>query len=327
MNIETPSMRTSKRPSFDAVNPPAKSARHAEVTAAAAAAEAAAAAAAAEAAAFKAATVIQAFQRGKIGRHIAANTCPPCAAACPSYAIDMNAAVFGSCIRCGFAKSGHTQKALKGGKAALKKRGSGELRAKMVQRAKASCLEFRVNMDPSLPFGTCMCGRPRAEHTEAALTVKGGMGTTRADSAELRKKMVQRAKASCLEFRVNMDPSLPFGTCMCGRPRAEHTEAALAADSEKGSGKRMVRKASADVRREMEAKQDEIGTAVETQGARTENAFGLGNTVRTAADEQAAVERAINARAGGADKAAALNDFNEMMKETAHTGAPAAASA
>jgi len=262
-------MRTSKRPSFDAVNPPAKSARHAEFTAAAAAAEAAAAAAAAEAAAFKAATVIQAFQRGKIGRHIAANTCPPCAAACPSYAIDMNAAVFGSCIRCGFAKSGHTQKALKGGKAALKKRGSGELRAKMVQRAKASCLEFRVNMDPSLPFGTCMCGRPRAEHTEAA----------------------------------------------------------LAADSEKGSGKRMVRKASADVRREMEAKQDEIGTAVETQGARTENAFGLGNTVRTAADEQAAVERAINARAGGADKAAALNDFNEMMKETAHTGAPAAASA
>merc|ERR1719159_262948 len=154
---------------------------------------------------------------------------------------------------------------------------SAELRAKMVQRAKADCTEFRINMDPSLPFGTCMCGRPRAEHTEAALAVKGGMGTTRANSAELRAKMVQRTKADCTEFRINMDPSLPFGTCMCGRPRAEHTEAALCADADTNSGKRLVRKNSADVRQMMEAKQEEIGTAVETQGAKTTVAFGLGN--------------------------------------------------
>ena len=145
------SMRTSKRPSLDSVNPPAKSVR-----------SEAAATAAAEAAACKSATLIQAFQRGKVGRHVAANTCPPCAAACPCYAIDMNAEVFGSCIRCAFPKAGHTAKALKGGNKALKKRGSAELRAKMVQREKADCKEFRVNMDPSLPFGTCMCGRPRA---------------------------------------------------------------------------------------------------------------------------------------------------------------------
>eukprot|EP00324_Dicrateria_rotunda_P001374 CAMPEP_0206163878 /NCGR_PEP_ID=MMETSP1474-20131121/11687_1 /ASSEMBLY_ACC=CAM_ASM_001110 /TAXON_ID=97495 /ORGANISM="Imantonia sp., Strain RCC918" /LENGTH=144 /DNA_ID=CAMNT_0053566487 /DNA_START=56 /DNA_END=487 /DNA_ORIENTATION=+ len=134
MNVSGPSPRNSmrKRPSLDDVNLPAKSARHAAATAAA------------EVAASKAATLIQAHQRGKIGRGIAASTCPPCAAACPCYAIDMNAEVFGSCIRCGFPKAGHTEKALKGGKTALKKRGSGELRAAMVQRAKASCLEFRV---------------------------------------------------------------------------------------------------------------------------------------------------------------------------------------
>jgi len=190
----------------------------------------------------------------------------------------------------------------------------------MVQREKADCTEFRVNMDPSLPFGTCMCGRPRAEHTAAALAAKSGMGTTRADSGELRKKMVQREKADCTEFRVNMDPSLPFGTCMCGRPRAEHTDAALATDA---APKALVRKQSAEVRREMEARQ-EVCIAIETQGAKTDVTFGIGNTVRTAAEEEAAVQAAINARAGGADKAAALNEFNEMMKDAA---APAAASA
>merc|ERR1712187_1039569 len=74
-----------------------------------------------------------------------------------------------------------------------------------------------------------------------------------------------------------------------------------------------------------EAKQQEIGTAVETQGAKTGVAFGIGNTTRTAAEEQAAVQAAINARAGGVDKAAALHDFNEMMKE--EPAVPAAAAA
>jgi len=178
----------------------------------------------------------------------------------------MNAEVFGACLRCHFPKAGHTEKALKGSSKALKKRGS----------------------------------------------------------AELRKKMVQRQMADCKEFRVNMDPSLPFGTCMCGRPRAEHTEAALCADVDTNSGKRLVKKNSADVRQMMEAKQEEIGTAVETQGAKTTVAYGIGNTTRTAAEEEAAIKAAINARAGGVDKAAALHEFNEMMKETA---APAAAAA
>ena len=102
----------------------------------------------------------------------------------------MNAEVFGSCIRCAFPKAGHTAKALKGGNKALKKRGSAELRAKMVQREKADCKEFRVNMEPSLPFGTCMCGRPRAEHTDAALAVKGGNQSASTRAAATRSMIV-----------------------------------------------------------------------------------------------------------------------------------------
>ena len=66
-------------------------------------------------------------------------------------------------------------------------------------------------------------------------------------------------------------------------------------------------------------RQGSIGTAVETQGGRTDCAYGLSNTTRTAAQENAAVTAAINARAGSAEKAAALNEFNEMLKENSRS--------
>ena len=125
-----------------------------------------------------AAIVVQKYSRGKAGRAKAEATCPPCVEACKRFVIDKQAAEFGTCV-CGFKKEGHSKRALAQGSAKLKRMGSVELRKKMVQREKADCTEFRVNMDPSLPFGTCMCGRPRAEHTAAALAAKSGMGTTR----------------------------------------------------------------------------------------------------------------------------------------------------
>jgi len=314
LNVEMPTTpRTSSKRRLDiAQHQAVKSSRSECARVEAAKAEAAAKAAAKAKAEAQAATEIQRIHRGGMGRDKAARTCPPCVEACKRFVIDKSASEFGTCV-CGFKKEGHSKRALAQGSGRLKKVGSAELRKKMVQREMADCLEFRVNMDPSLPFGTCMCGRPRAEHTAAALAVKGGMGTTRADSAELRKKMVQREKADCPVFRLNMDPRVPFGTCMCGRPKAEHTEAALAAEA---GPKALVKKHSSDVRREMEAKQERVeGSALETHGAKTGVAFGLGNTVRTAAEEEAAVRAAINARAGGADKAAALEEFNEMMKD------------
>ena len=63
------------------------------------------------------------------------------------------------------------------------------------------------------------------------------------------------------------------------------------------------------------------GTAVETTGAKTDVAFGIGNTVKTAADEEAAVKAAITNRAGNADKANALKAVNDAMNNAAASAA------
>jgi len=323
--------------------------------------------------------VIQKWARAKAGRTKAAATCPPCAAACKQFVIDASADEFGTC-KCGFKKDGHSTRALAKKATKIKKTSDEDQRNKMVQREKTDCAEFKVNMDPSLPFGTCLCGHPRAEHTDEALHPKAscGKGTTKRDSVELRSKMKQQEKTDCPEFKVNMDPSAAFGTCHCGHPRAEHTDEALRpkASCGKGTTKRdsvelrskmnkassvvmadcdcfnlnmdpsaafgtctcgrpkaehtdealasvgtprsFVTRNSAQVREAMEAKgRDNDCSALETQGGKTDNKFGIGNTVRTAAQEEAGVAAAISANAGGADKAAALNEFNEMMKDAA----------
>jgi len=65
-------------------------------------------------------------------------------------------------------------------------------------------------------------------------------------------------------------------------------------------------------------------TTVETMGAKTGAAFGIGNTVKTAAEEEAAAQAAINATAGGAAKAAALKAHGDAMAAAAPAAAPAA---
>lgn len=120
---------------------------------------------------------------------------------------------------------------------------------------------------------------------------------------------VKKEMADCPKFELNMSPNAAFGTCTCGRPRAEHTDAALAHDEAR---KAAVRKESEELRREMGLKQEAIGAAVESQGTKTEVKYGIGNTKRTAADEEAAINAAVNARAGGADKAAAIKDLKNV---------------
>lgn len=237
---------------------------------------------------------------------------------CAKYTVNLASANFGECM-CGRPKAEHSPEALaknaEAGKVAgTTRQDSGEVRERFTQKVKVSCTRYEPNLTAG-DFGVCKCGAKRVDHTDAALAADtGAKAATQQDADQVRAGFVKKAMADCAKFELNMDPSAPFGTCICGRPRAEHTDAALAAD---GGPRAVVKKNSEEVRREMEAKQETIGTAVETQGAKTAVAFGLGNTVRTAADEQAAVQAAINARAGGADKAAALNEFNEMMKEAA----------
>ena len=154
--------------------------------------------------------------------------------ACERYQVNMASANFGECM-CGRPKADHTTAALSAGEKAVAVRvDSADARAKMVKREMADCLCYEVKMgDNSVAFGTCVCGRPRAEHTEAALTAKTGTGTTRRDSAEVRKKFVQKQYAGCDRYEVKLgDNSAAFGTCACGKLRAEHSPEALAAGVE-----------------------------------------------------------------------------------------------
>jgi hypothetical protein len=172
--------------------------------------------------------------------------------ACERYEVNMNAANFGECV-CGVAKAEHTATALAAGEQAKAARvDSADVRAKFVQKETCSCERYEVLIgDNSVAFGTCVCGRPRTEHSEAALAAGatlGGKGTTRQDSAEVRAKFVQKEYADCEEYVVlTGDNSAAFGTCVCGRPRAEHSPEALFAGEDKAGkkGKRI----SAEVRK------------------------------------------------------------------------------
>ena len=100
-----------------------------------------------------------------------------------------------------------------------------ELRARLTYKEKASCTMYRVNL-LSPNFGECMCGLPRASHSNEALKEnaqqKEGAGrTTRRD------KFVQRVFVECSRYEVDMSPGVQYGVCKCGKPRAEHSDRAL----------------------------------------------------------------------------------------------------
>ena len=106
-----------------------------------------------------------------------------------------------------------------------------ELRARLTYKEKASCTMYRVNL-LSANFGECLCGLPRASHSDEALKEnaqqKGGAGrTTRRDENELRRKFVQREFVECTHYEVDMSPGVQYGVCKCGKPRAEHRDRAL----------------------------------------------------------------------------------------------------
>ena len=74
------------------------------------------------------------------------------------------------------------------------------------------------------------------------------------------------------------------------------------------------KKTSVDLMEKLAQQKDKAkGTSVETMGAKTENTFGIGNTVRSAKEEEEAAQAMINASAGGASKAAALKAHGDAM--------------
>lgn len=181
--------------------------------------------------------------------------CHKCYVTCVRYEINLASPNFGECM-CGAAKADHTAAALaagEGAKAAVVV-DSAEVRARFVQRECAVCDEYRADIT-AVTLGDCVCGRPRAEHSAAALSASvaktKGFGTTRQDSAEVRAKLVQHANfCGCARYEVKVgahDAYASFDTCVCGEPRSRHSPDALEAAAVI-SEKRKAR-ASAEVRK------------------------------------------------------------------------------
>jgi len=161
-------------------------------------------------------------------------------AQCERFEPDLSAeAGFGMCV-CGAARADHSEVALAAAAAtkAVQRVESGELRSQFAQKATADCEMYEVLMgDNSVAFGTCVCGRPRAEHSQKALDAATTRTTTnkRRDSTEVRKGFAKTAAwadrevVECVKFELDLSPEAAFGTCVCGAPKAKHSDAALAA--------------------------------------------------------------------------------------------------
>uniref|UniRef100_A0A7S0QA62 Uncharacterized protein n=1 Tax=Coccolithus braarudii TaxID=221442 RepID=A0A7S0QA62_9EUKA len=190
-----------------------------------------------------AATKMQAVVRGKSGRKVV----PPLKQApCNRYRVNVSAENFGDCL-CGWPKANHSEVAFRSENAKGKRVDSFELRSKMEKKEKQACEEYRVNM-AATNFGDCMCGRPRSEHTDIALTPVTPQKATTVDDKELRKKFVQKESADCVKYVLNMN-SANFGECICGRPKAEHSVAAL-----KNVNEASAKVNEAELRKKMTAK-------------------------------------------------------------------------
>ena len=105
------------------------------------------------------------------------------------------------------------------------------------------------------------------------------------------------------------------------RPGVEREGAAslmLAAQTPMKPGGGVKGKTSAELMEKLAQQSDKAAaTTVETMGAKTGAAFGIGNSIKSAADEEAAAQAKINAIAGGADKAAALKAHGDAMAAAA----------
>ena len=77
-------------------------------------------------------------------------------------------------------------------------------------------------------FGECVCGRPRSEHSAAALASVKSSHSTALNSPELRARFVKDECVSCEEYVLDMGNDVPFGQCVCGESKSKHSQLALA---------------------------------------------------------------------------------------------------
>ena len=154
-------------------------------------------------------------------------------AVCTRYRPNVHAS-FGECV-CGRPRADHSEQALRAaGQYASPKtvvRDEKKLRERMTRRETVECTAYRPNLKGS--FGECVCGAPRAAHSDAALQAGGAFASPKpkVDESELREQMTRRETVDCTAYRVNLQ-ARNVGECMCGAPRAAHSDAALQAASE-----------------------------------------------------------------------------------------------
>ena len=157
---------------------------------------------------------------------------------CAEYQPNLQAA-FGECV-CGRPRADHSEEALKaGGRRTKKSLDEVALREQMTHRQTADCVHYKPNLNAAA-FGECECGRPRAEHSRAALQSgeRPTSPTRKLDEAALREQRTRRETVNCLEYQPNLT-ARTFGECMCGQPRALHTNAALEAGGHASTPKRL----------------------------------------------------------------------------------------
>ena len=121
----------------------------------------------------------------------------------------------------------HPEQAFKCAAKPVKRVNSHALRKRMKKREMSLCQHYKVNMHAAT-VGECIhCGRPRAEHSEAALkaTLKEGPTTEKRTDADIQSHMKSPAKDNlaweCAKYVVNLQ-AVVTGECICGRSRGEH---------------------------------------------------------------------------------------------------------
>ena len=173
---------------------------------------------------------------------------------CTHYRVNLQSANFGECM-CGMPRAAHSEEALTESleENSGSRKSEEELLAGFKRKTSVQCTHYRVNLQ-SANFGECMCGMPKADHSEEALKEnsenRATAMTTRRDEVELRKTFVQREKVECAKYEVDMSPGALYGMCICGKPRAEHTEEALQGSKHEAKGRR----SEAEVRAQMAAR-------------------------------------------------------------------------
>jgi hypothetical protein len=92
--------------------------------------------------------------------------------------------------------------------------------------ADGECTQYQIDMTASA-FGQCKCGKPKSEHSDAAL--KGGNRTStmgRPTTPPPAATATPASNGECEQYQIDMSASA-FGQCKCGKPKGEHSDAAL----------------------------------------------------------------------------------------------------